>query len=547
MNPLRIEIMDIDSKIARDNIQEVTSPFIREPSSTNLHPGGLFSEVIFGEIASPARLVTMGYIDLRTKIIHPRLFKTIMRLKGLYKEVIEGKTYAIFDKEEKDFVKAMDTDTNAKTGYSFFLKHLLDIDFRSTSSITRETKIEVLKKFKDRILISKYLVLPAGMRDINTDAANSTSEEINKLYSGLFRLTRAMPASGSDNTVYDGVRMAIQNRAIMIYEYIKNITDGKKGFFQKKYGARALALGTRNVISAADTNSVTPNHPQAIKSNETMMPLFQAMKAFQPLVTYHLRTLFLNMILEEGASQVSVIDPKTGTLSYVDISISEKDKFMTTEGLINLINSYRETSTRHDPVMIKDSTDKLYYLFQIYRDGNDAYLIRSASDLRMLLQHKGKAYNEKNLAPLTKSEMFYMATYEAIKGKHCMVTRYPITGAGSVYPSKVHLISTTNSELVTFKLAANDEVQYTYPHFPVKGSVSIDSTVLHPAQLRNLGGDFDGDTVSVSGVLSEEANDELNNYLRSPVSVVGANGTLNVGLSTDIAKLTFYNLSRIPG
>ena len=549
-NPLKIEIMDIEAKIKAEGIQEITSPFIREPSSTNLHPGGLFSEVIFGEIASPARLVTMGYIDLRTKIIHPRLYRTLTRLKSLYKEILAGKTYAVFDPETKDFVKALDSDPKAKTGYSFFLKHIYDIEFKTTESIARETRIEVLKKFQSRLLISKYLVLPAGLRDINTEAANSASEEINKLYSGLFRLSRAMPLKGSDNPVYDSVRMAIQSRAQMIYEYIKNLTDGKTGYFQKKYGARAVALATRNVISAADTNSPAPGHPQGIKTSETMLPLYQAMKAFQPLVTYQLRSLFLNMILEEGASRVSVIDPKTGALSYVNIGINEKDKFMTSEGLISLINSYRDVPTRHDPVTIKDSTDKAYYLFQLYRDGSDAYLIRSAADLKMLLERKGKTYKEKNLAPLTKAEMFYMATYEATIGKHCMVTRYPITGTGSVVPTRVHLISTVKSEQVTFRVASNDEVMYTYPNFPVKGSASIDSTIIHPAFLTTkggLGGDYDGDTVSVSGVLSDEANAELDNYLKSPTSVVGANGKLSVGMSTDMSAMTFHNLSRIPG
>jgi hypothetical protein len=489
MKPLSIAIMNIDTYIKENNILEVTSPFIRESSSTNLHPDGLFSERIFGEIASPGRLITFGYIDLHTKIIPPRLFRTILKLKGLYEEILTGKAHAVFDPIAKDFLKAKLGDEQAKTGYSFFVKHLPDIEYKSTGSITRDTKIKVLEQYKDRLFMSKYLVLPAGLRDISDVGGRSSTEEINKLYGSLLRLSKVMPIDGSDNPIYDNVRMSIQRKAFEIYEYIKNIVEGKTGFFQKKYGARNIALGTRNVISASDTNAMSPTHPQAIKANETMVPLFQAMKMFQPLVVYQLRTVFLNQILEEGAAQISAIDPATNKLQYISVDISEKDKFMTSEGLVNFINSYRDTSTRHDPVTVTDEQGKEYYLYQTYREGSNFYLIRSAHDLKTLLERKGQHYDNKHLRPLTRAELFYMATYLATMNKHCTVTRYPITGSESDVPSIVHLVSTDRSETLTLRLAANDEVYMPFPHFPVYGESSVDSTVLHPSFLAGLGGD----------------------------------------------------------
>ena len=54
----------------------------------------------------------------------------------------------------------------------------------------------------------------------------------------------------------------------------------------------------------------------------------------------------------------------------------------------------------------------------------------------------------------------------------------------------------------------------------------------------------DGDTVTAIGVLSEEGNDECRDYLNSPKSIVGADGNVSIGLSTDLSRLTLYNLSK---
>lgn len=56
----------------------------------------------------------------------------------------------------------------------------------------------------------------------------------------------------------------------------------------------------------------------------------------------------------------------------------------------------------------------------------------------------------------------------------------------------------------------------------------------------------DGDTVSNNFVFSKEANDEIVQYLDSKRSVVTPSTTLAVGINTDIAKQTIFNLSRKP-
>lgn len=487
--PLNIKIMNIDSFIKEHDILQVTSSLAKN-ADNSLHEDGLFSEVIFGEYASPARLATFGYIDLNCKIIHPRLFESIMRLKRLYKEICSGKSYAVFNKELMDFEQANVDDNHASTGYHFFVKHLKEIKFKETDSLARKTRIQVIEKYKDQLMMDKYLVLPAGLRDITLEEAFSSTEEINKLYQGLLHLSAAMPPKGSDNPIYDTLRYAIQRKAIAIYDYIKNITDGKQGFFQKKYSRRAIALGTRNVISPADMSPPSPNHPQAVKSDETVTPLFQTMKGCQPLVMYQLKSLFFGSIIDEGAAKISVIHPSSYIIQYVNVTVDEKDKFLTSDGLASMISRFRDPNNRHQPVAIKDDTDKLYYLYLTYKVDNKVYLFRSVSDFENIAKENGIDVKKKNIKPLTYAEMFYIATYFATDGKHVLTTRYPITGPESVYPAKIHLISTDVGDVVELRSISNiDQPGVMLPNYPRYGQPFKDSVSPHPSMLAPLGGD----------------------------------------------------------
>ena len=55
-----------------------------------------------------------------------------------------------------------------------------------------------------------------------------------------------------------------------------------------------------------------------------------------------------------------------------------------------------------------------------------------------------------------------------------------------------------------------------------------------------------GDTISANGILSDEANDEIREYLQKAKSIVGVDGKFLKSASTDLTDLTFFNLTRIP-
>lgn len=694
--PINISILDPNKYIKENGCLPVSSHQIYEPASTIFHPQGLFSEIIFGQVGSTERLYHRGYIELNTKIFQPEIFNIIISLKAFYHDVIAGKVYAKYDPELKDLVKCNSEEIGASTGYSFFIKNYFKLVFKQTDSLKRKDKLAILDKYKDNLFIDKYLVLPAGVRDVKEENGRLSSEDINKFYLGLLSLSQAMPKGENDNSIFDSLRYNIQIRTVQIYNYIENLITGKGGYTMGKFSARSVALSTRNVITSPPLSDVSsPDDPKYFKADETLMPLFQVSKAFAPLMFHGLKEIFFSHIFNLDSYNVSVIDPKDYLLKYIKITEADKAIFTTTDGINKLINLFRNEDIRHKPVIIKDEQGKMYYLYLVYDLGDKIFYLRNKEDFAEVMQHKSnwnmsnvkylellnkynipkdkavftgsssiighgykssnedldlivdpdilqmliknygfvkheelkveisngeqkttsiyidptgklevndslafpfatfkdakekysdeidgyfceklellnkmylsldrpkdqnklkwlktKVFDYKKLRPLTYFEMFYTVAYKVVNlsypPKHTTVTRYPILNIFGILPTRIH-IQTTEPNRTVELLSTTGELTMLFPRYPVLHANSHDSMSPHPSTLGNYDGDFDGDTTSERSLLSDDANLEIDNFLKQPFSMVNSNGDLNTGLSQcKIGKYTFYNLSKPP-
>jgi hypothetical protein len=386
--------------------------------------------------------------------------------------------------------------------------------------------------------------MPAGLRDMNIEDGKPASDSINKLYASLINYTQAMPYTGSDDDIFDGVRFAIQKKVNEIYTFIFDMIEGKFGFFQRRYGSRNLALGTRNVISPADMSGARPDDPKFMKCDEIKLPLFEAAKMYQPLVIYQLKQNFINDVFSMFADKVSLIDPKNYNLVYQPISEEEKNKFLTSEGLEKILSLFRDKEFRFNYVTIKNENEEEFYFYMVYDDDTNIWITRSVAELVNHFKEHHKPFDSSKLRPITYVEMIYIAVFMATLGKCATVTRYPAMEFGSDVPCKAHIISTNPARTVYLQsLDGVDIVRL--PEYPIINASFIDSAVLHPSILKGLGADFDGDTVSVNGVLSKEANEEIYRHLDSVERFVHSNGSL-FAKHTDLVALTVFNLSRDP-
>ena len=544
--PLNIHLLDVDKFIREHGCKEVTSTFVHAPSSNQFHEAGLFSEQIFGNIADQRRLITFGYINLNCKIFAPHVFQIIQSLKRFYIEIMSGKSYAIWNEEVNDFDRASDADPNADTGYTFFLSHFFEIDFLKNASLKRNDKVDVLKKYQDRLLIDKYLVIPAGLRDIKVDEARQEKDSINNLYVSLLNNAKAMPPTGANKSIYDTIHYAIQRKVNEIHLYVADMMKGKKGFMEGKYGARSIAQGTRNVITASSMESISSNSEQYHKVDETKIPLFQCAKGFSSLVIYQMKHNFYSTVLENSSDQVPLINPDTLKLEYGPIDEAEKDKLLGTEGMMKFIDLFQDGEFRFKPVTVV-SDKKKYWMYLVYDTGKTINIFRNIDEFKLAMESKHVEFDPKYVRAVTNCELLYMATYAASYNKHGTVTRYPITDEQSIYISKVHLMSTTPSRVVFLKSDVGSDTTYDtkFPEYPIIGENFVDAMLLHPTRLKALGADFDGDTCSWIPILSEEANKECEQYIHSLSNYILPSGQMPLAMD-DLCLLTLHSLTMDP-
>jgi hypothetical protein len=219
------------------------------------------------------------------EILSPVIALTLFELKQLYREVMSGTRWAIWDDEQKDFFPASPTDKGAGTGYNFFIQKWQQIAPKKTESLIRQQSIELIEKFRD-IAVSKYvIVLPAGLRDLEVgNTGRETENEINPLYRKLISASRLVPTIGTKNPeLLDSTRWNLQRTFIEIYKYLFDLLEGKHGFLRGKWAARKIFNGTRNVIGSMDASSAVMGREDAIKPTDTVIGLFQGLKSLLPV------------------------------------------------------------------------------------------------------------------------------------------------------------------------------------------------------------------------------------------------------------------------
>jgi hypothetical protein len=140
----------------------------------------------------------------------------------------------------------------------------------------------------------------------------------------------------------------------------------------------------------------------------------------------------------------------------------------------------------------------------------------------------------------------YFAVYRATQDKYSQVTRYPAIELGSTYVAKTKIGTTAPSREVRFCSQFNETQEYILPHYPILGKDYVDSLIIHDSQTRGLGADYDGDTVSLNGIMSDEATRECQEYLSSIRSIIGTDGKFFKSASTDLTDITLFNLTRMP-
>lgn len=477
--PFNVWLLDhSDQRIG--HLFEVKVTDIYEASTNDFHPQGLYSSFIFGKPGDPRRDKTPARVNLNVRILHPKVFQVLTRMKGLYKEIAAGTGYAIFDETLKDFVRSDALD--GQTGYHFLMSNFNRIDFKRNSSIRRDLTLDLIEKYKKIMFLSQWIILPAGLRDLEFDESGRPIEQdINKLYRGLISVANSIPATLKlkETDELDAVRWNIQRRVNEIYDYLEDIVGGgKSGMIQSKWASRRIVGGTRNVISAMVPVSPTLDNGRLPNITTTQVGIFQFMKGCMPLVRHRLKNEVLPHLFDD-LKRMIVIDKKTLRPVAVKPSQKTRDLWSTRNGIEALVNQFGDVGRRHRPVEIEDG-----YPVLIYRD--DKY-VGFVKDIETLPDHLDK----KRVKPITWAELFYLVVQPLESKTRGFVTRYPVTGMESIYPTELYVKTTTNAKSLEFLDGTFAGTGYMFPEMPdTEGkSAFIDTLIPHTSTLKPMGAD----------------------------------------------------------
>lgn len=475
----------VPSKEQIKRIRAVSTLDIFDGPGGNFHDDGLFSTLTFGRVGDPDRDRRFGHINLNLDVLHPVMYSRLIKLKSLYKGILSGTEYAVWNSEEKDFDAA--SELEGATGYEFFMTHWDELTPKKTGSSSRDMRIDLLNKYRDQATLRQLLVMPAGLRDADIDTDGRVSmDEINELYQGVLMQVRSLPEQihRQDRPIYDRTRFTLTLRILAIYEYIENLISGKGGFIQSRWASRRVFNGTRNVLSSLDTSVEDLDAPNRPKANDTVVGLYQAAKSVLPKTVYALKTSFVGEIFSTSSNMVELVEPKTLQRTWVEVSNEDMDRWSTDEGLEKVINELETIEKRSRPVEIAG-----HYLALVYVDDQQNYrILRSITEVP-------EGFDTQWVRPITYVELIYLVGLSMWYTNHAFVTRYPVTGMYSSIPTRSYVKTTVVGELRyplddTFQRDSEQPLALEYPILNVGETAQYhDSVSIPPSFLRPLGGD----------------------------------------------------------
>lgn len=532
---MQVNIVEASKFVKVNELKEITNPVYFDKGRMPTEDG-LFSTSIFGRPGSYERKAIFAYIDLKMNFLHPLVYKNLLRLNRKFEEVICGRgLWTINNKGE--LVEAKENDNNAGTGLDFLYKNWESFTFKQTDSTQRKERVDFLTGFKkSEAFMNKQIVIPPYYRDLDFSKLGSgkiAHDPINDCYAKLLRLTSTLSETTEEISGFDFIgnitKTSIQMVLNDIYAYFIEKIKGKNGIFRQAVMGKSIDYSGRSVISASNYN-MNDYRELKVSFEYSGVPLCQVIVIFFPFVVKWLQDFFQK---EFGTIKtIEQVDKKTGKIHFVNLKDPMDD--FDYDHIKKKVDQFVKAPTkRFEPIQVntEEGYKPLYFRGKMRNpnriDGND----ENDSDI-------AKRY-------LTWTDIFFIAANDIVKDKHVYITRYPLEDYFGIYPSKVTVLS-------TFKTQPMEVNGTYYPFYPVVDlnmneekipGEFIDALQLFNAMLPGIGGDFDGDQVTLRGVFTQEANLEAEKLIRSPKNILNITGK-NIRKISNEGIQTLYNLTK---
>ena len=529
---MKIDLLDISTFTDINDLHEVDSPIIFQrggiPTST-----GLLSNEIFG-MNVKKRKSTFAYLDLKVHMFHPHVYKALSRVYSGIDRIISGQRYVTI----RDG-KIEDDPENGHTGLEYIYKNWNKIDWDRTldEAAMRKERLDMITgNPRAMLFIDRYIVIPVFYRDISTSGGGAETDPLNTLYSKIIRLASIISKRDLFDFSYHGNIFAMQKLLVELYDTFKHKLERKNGMIRKYLMGKNVSYCTRTVISNPLYHANTPRSLE-IPFDTVGVPLGQAAVLAYPFVVRWLKQFFEREFIDVQEIKTTREVSKDG--EHITTSKIYKPELYFDERYIkNLVDSYiDDPESRFDPIMVP-----------VLEEGASKPTLRPVAFTgKRLKANSDEEISDIGNRPLTITDLLYLACDDALKDKHIIVTRYPVSDAYGMFVARARPISTTRTERVTI----NGEVYEHYPHIDMNTPRNrmhirfIDSAQFSNSYLSGLNGDYDGDQVTLKLVWSQEANVECAQMMKQKSFFITPQGKNVRSIKYEVPQ-TFYDISKDP-
>jgi len=252
------DLLDVENFIKENKVQEVSTAntFNFKAGIFTPDPNGLYSPQIFGSMIKEKRS-KYGYINLKSFILHPFIYKNLKKIGSIFSNVATGKKKGLI--VDGELIESED----GQSGIEFLVKEWDKIDFEKYKKPSNTDFIDFLKYTKKLIKINKILVIPIIYRPSNINNGRVEEDEITEKYKKiLLDIFNTYGSLGdSDNDDFNVMHLLNQAsetpKSIKIQEKVKNLheyfiskLDKKDGFFKSAFIGKRIDNVTRLVANA---------------------------------------------------------------------------------------------------------------------------------------------------------------------------------------------------------------------------------------------------------------------------------------------------------
>ena len=524
---MQINLADLQKfvKVNPTMIGRVSNPIMLDRGHTPTYDG-LLSTEIFGNTIRD-RSHKFGYINLGGYYFQPIVYKNLRRLDRRIDGIAAGKLKVRIEKDG-----SIVEDENGQTGIDFIYRNWDKIKYKKNNSAIHNERIELFDNHsKNEIFTNVWVVCPAMYRDINLqeiDTGKISYHEINSLYSRLIRLSAMLNQDSSFTPIMNNTKYMIQNTLVEIYDYFKGLIQKKNGIIRRSLLGKSIDYGSRLVITTPlyNTNSYKDTE---IDFYHAGIPLANCCSLFTPFILGWVRN-FLQRELEFIANKYPMMN-KDGKMKFVPLK--DPMSYYNEERIRKMMDTFVFSFTGRFDKIIIPTEDMEKHPHYMYFKGKE---IRSDVDAV-----EGGISGR----PMTLTDLFFMAAHDVCSDKYVYITRYPLTDYLGVFPIGIAVLSTHK----TMPMEIDGKKYKNYPVVdlslaPADVASDFDDTVrFQNVYLEVIGGDYDGDQITVKGVFSQSANLEARKILHSKKNIIGISGR-GLRITTNETVQTLYTMTK---